>query len=111
MRLAIGCAVVLSAALLSGCGNACDTVAHGVDSANNKASHCGATMTTFNNDNCQNNLHSCSQDDITRISNYGNCLDGLPDCTNDTKGSWEISRAGCLADLSGISLACLTTQN
>ena len=110
MKSALVVLVVSAAAVLSGCGNACDHLQSAVNSSNSKATACGSNTSSFSNDTCQNNLHSCSQDDITKLDNYATCLDNLPSCPASSQASFDLGRLGCLSDLGGISVACAATQ-
>jgi hypothetical protein len=110
MRTATVVVVSLVAALLSGCGNACDHENRAFSSANDKAKTCGSNSNTFDYDKCSSNLHSCSQDDIAKIDNFASCLEGLPSCPASSQSSFDLARLGCLSDFQGVSAACLATQ-
>jgi hypothetical protein len=111
MRTALGLALILSLALGSGCGNACDHENRAVNTANDRAKSCGSNATsTFDYDKCSSNLHACSQDDIAKIDNFANCLEALPSCPGSNSTSYDLAKLGCFSDLSGISGACLQTQ-
>lgn len=99
------------AVALSGCGNACDHLKRASDSLNSKRTSCGSgSGSTFDNNKCQNNLHDCSQDDMSRLDGYASCIEGLQGCPPSTSGALTGGELGCLSQLSGISAACLSTQ-
>lgn len=111
MKTALWCGLVVCAALLSGCGNACDHEKRASDSLNNKLQSCGSSASSsFDVNKCQNNLHQCSQDDITKLDGFASCLEGLQGCPPSTSGALAGGELGCLQQLSGISGACLQSQ-
>ena len=111
MKTALFGGLLLAAVALAGCGNACDHLARASDGLNNKRKSCGSsTSSSFDNQKCQNNLHQCSQDDITKLDGYASCIEGLQGCPPSTSGALAGGELGCISQLSGISGACLSTQ-
>ena len=107
MRIVLALAT-LALLALCGCGTACDREAAALKGAAQKASSCGGSSTSnFDTNKCNDNLHTCSSDDMAAINNFSACLEGLPNCTSDTQTSWSLSRLGCTTDLGKASLSCL----
>ncbi len=98
----------LALVALCGCGTACDREASALKGAAEKGQPCGgSSASNFDANKCNNNLHTCSSDDIAAINNFSACLEGLGTCSPDTQTSWSLARLGCTTDLGKASLSCL----
>ena len=96
---------------LTGC-NVCQRIYNADLAANEKGKDCGSgTNTSVNLNTCSSGLSSCSPDDITKLNNYADCLEKLPQCNSGQSLSWGISRVACIQALSGTSNACLGAIN
>jgi hypothetical protein len=104
MRLALLLTPLLC---LSACGTICDTAVAAENAANQRGQPCNSTVTVHDANKCNSGLSKCSPDDTKAIQGYIDCLNNLPQCSTDTKTSWDFSALGCeLQPVGKISATC-----
>src|SRR5437868_1969232 len=93
---------------LCACGTVCDGVVASEQRQDQNAKNCGLNGITVHDANkCNNNMSKCSQDDMSAMKNYAQCLDNLPMCSSSNKTSYRFSLAGCqIEGATRISFGC-----
>jgi len=99
-----------------GCGgggnspsSTCDNVANAFNSLPGKYSACGQFPSIpFNKDSCVSafNSSSCSDADRSKINDFANCVNGLPNCTPQSESTWSDAFVACDGKLQGVSQSC-----
>jgi hypothetical protein len=112
-RIVLGCAALLLGAVGCGGGNSpsstCDNVSNTLNGLSGKYSACGQLPAIpFDHNACVQALNgnSCSDADRQKINDFASCVNGLPNCTQQTQSSWSSAFVACDDKLQGISQSC-----
>lgn len=100
--------VAVAALVLTGCGNTCDDLEDAFKEFDTKAAPCNdGSSTTFNMNQCNNNIDKCSSDDKKALADFADCIRDLPTCSSSTEDNFSAQLLGCALTLSGkISDTC-----
>lgn len=109
MKKLVGVLAVVAMAL-TGCGNTCDELEDALSDFDKKAAPCGNEPSTFNMNQCENNVDKCSSEDKEALEKFADCLKDLPDCSTATEDNFNAAALGCAFSLAGsVSEQCLDT--
>ncbi|MFY0564904.1 hypothetical protein ACN28E_13690 [Archangium lansingense] len=104
MKTKIFGVVAVAMMALTGCGNVCDELDNAFEAVEDKAKPClsaGEEPTSFNTNQCSDNLDDCSDSEKKALSEFAECLRELPECTPATEQSFGTAVAACVLSVSG----------
>ncbi|MCY1075274.1 hypothetical protein [Archangium lansingense] len=104
MKTKIFGVVAVAMLALTGCGNVCDELDNAFEAVEEKARPCasaGEEPTSFNTNQCSDNLEDCTDSEKKAMSDFAKCLRELPECTPATQENFSNATLGCLLSLSG----------